>query len=355
MAKDYYAILGVQKGASQDEIKKAFRKLAHEHHPDKKGGNEARFKEISEAYAVLSDEKKRAQYDSFGSGFSSQGSGFNPNDFAGFDFSQFTNGQGGFEFDLGDIFGDFFGSGRGRAPRGSDISVDIDVTFSEAVFGVNKEIRIQKIGTCETCSGTGAKKGTQLDTCKACNGKGKLHEVRRSILGSFSTVRTCETCGGSGKIPKENCEICKGKGIHKQDETINIEIPPGINNGEMIRMSGMGEGIRGGNPGDLYIRVHVQKHPYFVKDGPHLRMNLKIKLTDTLLGASHTIETLDGRTTITIPEGALHGDVIPIKGKGVPYTSNKRGDILITLIVQTPKKLSKDVKKIVEELRDKGV
>ncbi len=355
MAKDYYSILGVQKNASQDEIKKAFRKLAHEHHPDKEGGNEARFKEISEAYAVLSDEKKRSQYDSFGSGFSSQGGGFNAQDFSGFDFSQFTNGQGGFEFDLGDIFGDIFGGNRGRGVRGKDIAVDADVLFQESVFGVDKEIKIRKTTTCKTCSGSGAKKGTVMDACSVCNGKGKIREVRRSIIGSFSTVRTCENCDGLGKIPKEKCEICNGKGLEKKDEVFSVHIPAGIDDGEMIRLSGMGEAIKNGTPGDLYVKVHVKKHPLFVKDGADLRMNLSVKLSETLLGSTHIIKTLDGDVSLSIPEGTTHKDELRIRGKGIPYGINKRGDIVITVTVDIPKKLSKDVKKIVEELREKGI
>ncbi len=352
MAKDYYSILGVAKNASQDDIKKAFRKLAHEYHPDKKGGNEERFKEVSEAYSVLSDEKKRAQYDSFGSGFSSNGQGFNAQDFSGFDFSQFSQGQG-FEFDLGDIFGDMFG-GRGKTVRGKDIVVDVDIPFEHSVFGVDREIKIHKTGLCKACSGTGSKKGTSLETCSSCNGKGKIREVRRSIIGSFSTVRTCETCAGVGKIPKEKCDVCKGKGIEKREEILSVHIPAGIDNGEVVRLAGMGEAVKNGIAGDLYLKIHVGKHPLFTKEGINLRMKLTVKLTDTLLGKAHTIKTLDGDVTLQIPEGSLHGEELRIKGKGVSY-QHKRGDIIVTLNVETPKKIPKDVKKLVEELREKGL
>jgi len=358
MAKDYYSILGVPKSASQDEIKKAFRKLAHEHHPDKKGGNEGLFKEASEAYSVLSDDKKRAEYDSFGSGFGSQGGqggGFNAQDFSGFDFSQFTNGQGGFEFDLGDIFGDMFGGGRGRTPRGRDLSMDVDISFEESVFGVDKEVKIYKTSKCKLCDGSGAKKGTQLNTCPVCAGKGKVHEVRRSIMGSFSTSRTCETCGGIGKVPKEKCENCHGKGLEKREEIIAIHIPSGIENNEMIRVTGYGEAIAGGITGDLYLKVHVRKHSLFVKDGANLRMDLKVKLTDTLLGANYSIKTLDGDVLLSIPEGTYHNEELRIRGKGVSTGGGKRGDIIATIFVQIPKKIPKDVKKLVEELREMGI
>jgi len=359
MGKDYYKILGLEKNASKDDVKKAFRKLAHQYHPDKKGGDEVKFKEASEAYDVLSDDSKRSQYDTYGSnGPGGAGAGgFNPNDFSGFDFSGFNNGNGaGVEFDLGDIFGDFFG-GRGggnQTKKGRDISVDVEITFEESVFGVDREIRLNRVSACQTCSGNGAKKGTELNTCSVCNGKGKVSEVRRSIIGSFQTVRTCDTCHGTGKIPKEKCETCKGGGVTKREEIIKVSIPSGLESGEMLRMNGQGEALAGGVTGDLYIKVHVKPHKLFQKSGADLVMDLSVKLSDAILGAEREIQTLDGNITLKIPESLGIGQILRVKGKGVPY-GNKRGDILVRTHIDIPNKISKDVKKLVEELRDKGV
>lgn len=361
MSKNYYETLGVQKGASKDEIKKAFRKLAHEHHPDKKGGDEKKFKEVSEAYAVLSDDAKRSQYDSFGSysaGGGQQGGGFGQGDFSGFDFSGFSQGGGNVEFDLGDIFGSFFGGGGGgreRAKRGRDISVDIEVSFEDAVFGVSRDIKINKTSTCGTCDGSGAKKGTTFDTCSVCKGKGKVEEMRRSIIGSFATVKTCENCHGTGKIPKEKCETCKGKGVVNKDETISIKIPAGIQNGETLRAPGKGEAILGGETGDLYINIHVKNHKLFTRSGYDLVMNLPVKLSDALLGASIPVKTLDGEITLKVPEGITFGEILRVKEKGVPHGNGRRGDILVRIIIELPKKLNKDTKKLIEELKEKGI
>jgi len=367
MAKDYYEILGIDKKATKDEIKKAFRSLAHKYHPDKKGGDAEKFKEANEAYSVLSDDQKRAQYDTYGQNFSgagNAGAGFSGNwqDFAqqsGFDFSGFQNGNGfsAEGFDLGDIFGEFFGGGgsrRSRAKRGRDISIDIELNFEEAVFGVNRAILLNKISVCQTCDGSGGKKGTENITCQTCNGKGKLREIKKSIFGSIEMTHACETCGGSGKVPKEKCNICDGLGILKKEEEIKIKIPSGIDNGEMIRLSGGGEAVKGGASGDLYIKVHVKRHKTFHKEGNDLIMNLDVKLSDALLGAKIDIQTLDGLSTLHIPEGINTGDILQIKNKGVP-TQNKRGDILINIKVILPKKLSKTAKEAVEKLKEEGV
>ncbi len=264
MSKDYYKILGVDKGASKDEIKKAFYKLAHKYHPDKKEGDEAKFKEVNEAYQTLSDEAKRAQYDRFGSNYQNMGGGNGGagfggfGGFEGFDFSGFQNG-GGMEFDLNDIFSDFFGGGgRAQARRGRDLQTEINITFTEAILGVNKKITITKNSECEVCHGKGAKKGTKMETCKTCSGKGKIHEVKRTILGNINNTRMCESCFGAGEIPKEVCEECRGKGILKKTEEINIPVPAGINNGQNLKMSGAGEAVFRGTKGDLYIKVNIK-------------------------------------------------------------------------------------------------
>ncbi len=356
MSKDYYKVLGVEKNASKEDIKKAFRKLAHEFHPDKKGGNEGKFKEVNEAYGILSDDTKRAQYDAYGTaGFSGAG-GFNPNQgFGGFDFSGFQN-AGGVEFDLGDIFGEFFGGGgRTKNKRGKDISIDISLSFEESVFGTKRTVVLNKSSSCESCTGSGAKRGTSLETCSTCNGKGKIQEIKRSIIGSFSAVRVCDVCHGSGKIPKEKCGTCHGTGINRRDQDIQISVPSGIEDGEVLRMSGQGEAIQGGISGDLYIKIRVEPHPQFEKEGDNLIMDLHIKLSEALLGTTKDIKTLDGTINLKIPEGINFFEVLRVRGKGIPHDSGKRGDLLVRIIIDMPKKLSKDVKRIVEELNSKGV
>ncbi|MEK7135344.1 MAG: DnaJ C-terminal domain-containing protein [Patescibacteria group bacterium] len=285
--KDYYKILGVERGASEEEVKKAFRKLAHAYHPDKSGGDEAKFKEVSEAYSVLSDKKKRQQYDAYGSagagGFQG-GAGFNPNDF-GFDFSGF-GGQAGFDSgDLGDILSSIFGGRRVR--RGRDVAVDIELSFQESVFGVERKVVI-------------------------------------------------------------NSKVVKQK-------EVSIGVPAGIDDGQMIRLSGMGETLEGGLPGDLYVKVHVRKHPYLRKEGYNLIMELVAKLTEVLLGGERTIATLDGEITLKIPAGTKHGTILRVKGRGVPTGHDKRGDLYVRVSVQIPEKLSKEQKKLVEELKKEGI
>lgn len=360
MSKDYYKILGIEKSASQDDVKKAFRKLAHEYHPDKKTGNEAKFKEINEAYGVLSDNTKRKQYDAYGNADFAGAQGFGGGQgFGGFDFSGFQGGfqqgNGSVEFDIGDIFGDIFGGGRQRTQKGRDISTDMELTFEESVFGVEKNVILNKVSVCDTCLGTGAKKGSAMDTCTTCNGQGKVREIKRSIIGSFESVRTCETCHGNGKIPREKCETCKGKGILRRDEDIKVSIPAGIENGQTISYRGKGEAILDGEAGNLFIQIHVKPHPVFKKVGNDLYMDLRIKLTDAILGSHVDIKTLDGTITLTIPEGVNFFETLRVKGKGVPYAKGKRGDLFVRVVIEIPKKISKDVKKSVEDLRSKGV
>lgn len=368
MAKNYYDILGVPKSANKDEIKKAFRKLAHEYHPDKGSGNADRFKEVSEAYSILSDDKKRAEYDAYGQTFAGGGpSGASGQGFGGFDFSGF-NGQGfqgdfsqaGFDFDLGDLFGDFFSGGRssgsgGRQTRGRDISIDLEIPFADAVFGTERKILLNKTSVCEICKGSGAKPGAELRTCPTCNGKGKVHETRRSMLGTFSTVRICDDCHGKGKVPKEKCPTCRGYGVHKREEEISVTIPAGIDDGEMIRLSGSGEAVPSGTPGDLYIKVHVKRHPVFKKEGVNLITDLSLKLSSALLGDEYALQTLEGEIKVKVPEGVSHGETLRIKGKGVPFEKGKRGDLLIKLHIKLPSKLSKEARKHIEELRKEGV
>ena len=360
MAKDYYETLGVEKGASSEDIKKAFRKLAHQYHPDKNKGDDKKFKELNEAYQVLSDDKKRAQYDQFGS--AGAGGGFDPSaggfgGFGGFDFSGFQNG--GVDMgDLGDIFSDFFSGGMGQrqqARRGRDISTDISISFADSIFGTVRRILLTKVSTCTTCSGSGAKAGTKQVTCGQCNGKGRIHEVRRSIMGQFATERICDVCQGSGTIPQEHCSTCKGAGVHRKEEEIEIRIPAGIEVGEMIRMTGMGEAVKKGQSGDLYVKIHITPHPKFKREGLNLAMELEVKLSEALLGSERVIQTLDGDVTLKIPEGIQSGTVLRIKERGVPSQRGRRGDLMVRVSVHIPHKLSKKAKQAIETLQEEGI
>jgi molecular chaperone DnaJ len=364
MAKDYYATLGVDKKASGEDIKRAFRKLAQKYHPDRGGGDEARFKEITEAYSVLSDEKKRREYDAYGQAFAGRPSGGpgggNPFGGSGFDFSQFQQGfgGGGVDFDIGDIFGDFFGargSSRGQ-PRGRDISIDLEITFKEAVFGTKRSVLLSRVSTCEVCSGSGGKPGTELDTCATCNGSGRIHEMRRSILGEFTSVRACGTCEGSGKVPKEKCPTCKGHGIRRREAEVSISVPSGIDDGEMIRLPGQGEAVKAGTAGDLYVKIHVKSHPIFHREGANLVMTLPVKLTDALLGTTVPIETLEGKTLeVKVPPMKKAEELLRVRGKGVPVDPSARGDLIIKLEAALPHKLSSRARAAVEALKNEGL
>ena len=266
MNKDYYNILGVDKSASKDEIKKAFYKLAQRYHPDKKGGNEAKFKQANEAYQVLSDDAKRSKYDQFGSGFENAGQqggyggaqgGF------GFDPSGFSGAGADFDFgNLNDIFSDFFGGGMGgermESRRGRDISTEMQISFTDSIFGTNRKILITKTSKCLTCNGSGAKPGSRMETCKHCNGQGKIRESKRTIFGNIASTRICEVCLGRGEVPKEKCETCKGKGVLRLENEVSIDIPAGIQNGQTIKMSGYGEAIQNGKTGDLFIKINIK-------------------------------------------------------------------------------------------------
>ena len=360
--KNYYDILGVQKGASEEEIKTAFRKLAHKYHPDKKGGDEAKFKEVSEAYAVLSDKKKRSEYDTYGKTFAG-GGGPGAGGFGGFDFSNFQGFQGGFngqnvEFDLGDIFGDVFGGGGGSgraARRGRDISIDIELPFREAIFGAERRVLLAKMATCEECTGTGAKKGSKMAPCKHCNGKGSVQETRNTFFGQFVSSRPCGTCHGRGQVPETPCTACKGEGVLRRQEEIQVGVPAGIQDGEMIRMPGKGEAMQGGPAGDLYIKIHVKADRDFVRDGTNILTNLSVKLSDAILGSEYRVRTLDGEEPLTIAPGVNNGDVLRVRGKGVPHGRGNRGDLLVKVSIELPKKLSKEARTLVEKLRAEGI
>ena len=358
--KNYYDILGVAKTASEEDIKKAFRKLAQKYHPDKKGGDEAKFKEASEAYAVLSDKKKRAQYDTHGQAFA--GGGAQQGGFGGFDFSNFSGagfGQGfnqdGVEFDLGDIFGEFFGGSPRAQSRGRDISIDIELPFRESIFGTERRVLIAKMGVCDVCGGNGAKKGSKMITCPTCNGKGEIRETRNSLFGAFTSSRECPRCHGRGEVPEQPCPGCHGEGVRRREEEIHVVIPAGVSDGEMIRMPGRGEAVPGGGPGDLYVKLHVKPDPKFSRDGNNLVISLPIKLSDALLGGEHVVHTLDGEEKIHIPAGISHGEIMRVRGKGVPHGRGSRGDLLVRIDIEFPKKLSHAARALVEQLRREGL
>jgi molecular chaperone DnaJ len=365
MSKDYYQILGVAKNATVDEIKKAYYKMAHQHHPHK-GGSEAKMKEINEAYSVLGNPEKRSQYDQYGQTFEqarSQGgfSGFNGfRDFS--DFAEaFGRGQGqqnGFSFefgDLGDVFGDLFGFGgksksrAGRRNQGADIELAMTIDFKEAVFGTEKTITLNKDEACPKCKGSGAEVGSKNVTCSTCRGTG---QVMRSIGFGIGFPSACPDCNGLGQKAEKECSQCRGKGVIKNNETFTVKIPAGIDDGQTIRLAGRGQaGAKGGNLGDLYLKMRVLPDPRFKRDGYDIKTKTEISIPQAVLGSKIEIETVDGKVTLKIPEGTPSGKVFQIKGKGVPHLQSKnRGDHLVEVIIKIPNRLSRKQKELFQEL-----
>jgi molecular chaperone DnaJ len=350
---NYYDILGIQKNASQDEVKRAFRTLAKEHHPDR-GGDEKKFKEVNNAYQTLGDEKKRAQYDQVGHQAYEQmggmGGGGNP-------FGGGFGGAQGFNInmeDLGDIFGQAFGfggGGRSRGPqRGRDIQMEAQLTFEEAAFGTTLKIAPYKTVTCADCEGIGAAKGTKMNSCGNCQGTGQVKTVQNTILGSFQAVRPCTRCSGEGKTPEELCQTCGGAGVTKQAKEIDVVIPAGINNGEVMRVGGEGEAVKGGRTGDLYLTVRLKQHEQFERDGFDVHSEEEISFAQAALGDKIETDTLDGKVDLKIPAGTQPGTVLRLKGKGVPYLRRTgRGDHYVTVKVLVPTKLSREQKKMLED------
>lgn len=357
MAKDYYNILGISRGSSAEEIKQAFRKLAHQYHPDKTGGDEKKFKEINEAYQILSDPEKRRQYDQFGTTFEHyQGQG----GFSGFNgFRDFSGFAQGFDFDfsdLGDIFGDFFGGRRARKKtrghRGSDIETQITIDLKEAALGAERVLELYKLVTCEKCQGSGAELGSKIINCPTCGGRGEVKKIQQTIIGNFQTIITCSTCGGEGKKREKNCSLCGGRGAKKTSKKIKIKIPAGIDNGEVIRLSGEGEaGERGGSSGDLYLVVRVKPHSQFKREGENLLTWVYLTVTQAALGDKIEVETINDKVRLKIPEGTQTGEIFRLRGKGIPRLKGfGRGDLLVEVVVKTPKNLSHSQKKILKEL-----
>ncbi len=372
-SKDYYKILGVSKDATDDEIKKAFRKLAKANHPDAqrdeaaKKQAEVKFKEINEAYSVLSDKTKRAQYDRFGSNFEQAGfgggqGGYYSNGFGGFDFSGFGNGMG-VDIDLDDILGSVFGGGFGggfnsakkQGPtKGADLRYNMNISFEEAAFGTTKQINITRNEKCSTCNGNGAKPGTSSVTCDKCGGKGKIQATQNTIMGTFSTVKTCDKCGGTGKIIPNPCDTCSGKGTVRKTRKIDIKIPAGIDNGQAISLRGEGDaGKKGGPAGDLFVVVNVLSHPVFTRKGYDIYANIKVPYTKLVLGGKIKVPTLEDDDEISIPEGTQVGATFKLKDKGIPNIHGRgRGNIQYTVQVDIPKRLNDKQRETLKQFAD---
>ena len=352
--RDYYEILGVSRDATKEEIKRAYRKLALKYHPDRNPSKDAeeKFKEISEAYAVLSDDEKRRQYDMFGHEGIDQRYSYE-DIFRGADFGEifrdlgFDFGFGGFE----DFFEHFFGRGYSRRKRGADLRYDVEISLEDAYHGKSIEVRIPRTERCEVCNGTGAKPGTQPVRCSECGGTGQIQRSRRTAFGIFTQITVCPRCNGKGTIIKTPCPECGGRGVVQKTRTIEVKIPKGIDEGAHLRLVGQGEAGEDGEAGDLYIVVHMKPHEKFKRDGENLYTEKRITFPEAALGGNLIIETLDGTTTLKISPGTESGDVFKIKGKGMPKMRGfGYGDLYVKIQVETPKKLSRKAKRLIEEL-----
>lgn len=346
--RDYYEILGVSRSASEEEIKKAYRKLALRYHPDRNPEDKAaeeKFKEASEAYQVLSDPERRAQYDRYGHAAFEQGAGF-----GGFDFST------SFEDIFGDIFGDFFGTGRGRggrrARRGEDLSYNLEISFEEAAFGTEKIISIPRLTLCDTCKGKGTKPGTSAKTCPICRGSGQV----RFQQGFFSISRTCSQCQGQGSVISDPCPTCRGRGAERKISTLQVKIPAGVDTGSRLKLQSEGEpGPNGGPPGNLYVIIYVREHPLFSRQNNEVVCDIPISFSQAALGAEIEVPTLDGKVKMKIPTGTQSGGVFRLRGRGIAdLHGTGRGDQLVRVVVETPRKLTPKQRELLEEFARSG-
>ena len=367
--RDYYEVLGVEKNASDAEIKKAYRKLAMKYHPDQNPGDksaEEKFKEINEAYEVLSDADKKARYDQYG--FAGVDPNFNPNAGAGFGGAGFGGaGFGGAGFgsagfgDFGDIFGDFFGggasssAGRKKGPtKGQNVVSKIEISFEDAAFGCEREITFSRIETCNTCHGTGAKEGTSPQVCTYCHGTGAVRTQQNFMGMTMQSSQPCPKCHGTGTIITDPCQVCRGKGKVRHTKTIKVKVPAGIDDGQSFRVREEGNaGSNGGPNGDVLVTVSVRKHPIFTRDGANVLCNMPISFAQAALGATIEVPTLDGKVRYTVPEGTQTGTTFRLRGKGIPYVGYKtRGDQYVTVTVETPTHLSREQKELLKKLED---
>ncbi len=364
---DYYELLGVTKTASQDEIKKAFHKLAHKYHPDK-GGDESKFKEINEAYQVLSDAQKRQQYDQFGKGFDGGGQGNPFGSAQGGDFNwAWQNSNVNFESeDLSDIFENLFSFGGGGARRaskkdirkGKDIQVDIEITLEQTLKQTEKKISLIKQILCQRCSGNGAEPGTKINECFSCRGSGQVQQVKRTILGSYTAFGICPECKGEGTKPEKACNVCKAEGRLKGEEKIDILVPAGIDNNQAIEIEGKGDaGKKGGRAGNLYVRIFVKQHSIFERKGDDLYVLQEINYSQAILGDEIEMPVLEGtKIILTIPQGTESGKVLRVLGKGIPtFGGYGRGNMYVELKIKTPKKISREQKRLLEQLKQEGL
>ncbi|HWT56037.1 MAG TPA: molecular chaperone DnaJ [Candidatus Microsaccharimonas sp.] len=351
--RDYYDVLGVKKDASADEIKKAFRRAAIEHHPDR-GGDETKFKELNEAYEVLKDADKRKRYDQFGhagvggnggfEGFNGFGGGFGQGQ--SFDFG---------DLGLGDIFSSFFGGGGGgqqRAARGRDVEARVDISFEQAVFGTEQELHLNIEDTCEHCKGTTVEPGYELKTCDTCQGQGQVVTVARTVFGNIQQAAVCPKCHGTGKIPEKVCSVCHGKGTQAKSQHINLKIPAGVDDGATIRLREHGEAIANGPKGDLYVNIRVKPHKRFTREGDLILSEEHIDMVDAALGTEIEVDTVDGPVVMKVPAGTQSGSDFKLSGHGVPHLKGStRGAHIVTLVVDTPTKLSKQQKELLENFK----
>lgn len=357
--KDYYEVLGVGNDASDDEIKKAFRRKAVELHPDKEGGDEAKFKEVNEAYEVLKDSSKRQRYDQFGhAGVGGSGGGGNP--FGGFGGAQGANIN--FDFDdlggFGDLFGSFFGGGqqsrrRTREARGRDVEMALELDFEEAIFGVETEVKLNINDVCEHCKGKTVEPGYELKTCETCKGSGQEVRVAKTVFGNIQQAVTCSTCKGKGKIPEQECSNCRATGVERKEKNVKIKVPAGIDDGATIRLKGYGEAVANGQKGDLYVHVRVKPHKEFMREGDLVLSKVHVNMIDATLGTEIEVNTVDGPVNMKVPAGTQSGTDFKLTDHGVPHLrSEKRGSHIVTVLVDTPKKISKRQKELLEEFRD---
>ncbi len=355
--RDYYEVLGVSKNASADEIKKAFRKQAVQHHPDKEGGDETKFKEINEAYEVLKDQQKRQRYDQFGhagvGGASGAAGGGNP--FGG-GFGGFNGQNVHFDFggeNLGDIFSQFFGGGAQQATgprRGRDIETSITLKFDEAVFGVEREIELDMDDECEHCKGTTVEPGHSMKTCPTCGGSGQKTQVVNTIFGQIQQAATCPDCKGRGKVPEKICSVCHGKGTQRRKQTMTIKIPAGIDDGATIRLRERGEAIGGGGRGDLYVNIRVKAHKKFTREADIILSEEHVSMVDAALGVEIDVETVDGTVRMKVPAGTQSGTDFKLSNHGVPHLrTDARGPHIVTIVVDTPTKLTKQQKELLQQ------